>query len=88
MRRFGDGYRLKKQIQPTQSCSWVRNDRVELLTLTDDYSFETFKERHGSGGLPLFLISESGEVEVFSQDSVFSPRSGKVLVALIGAPEA
>ena len=51
--------------------------------LTDEYTFEQFKERYGQDCVPLFLITDDKKLMVFSSDMDFEPKTGHMIIALV-----
>lgn len=56
--------------------------KVRRTPLTQEFRYDTFRKRLGSDALPLFLITEGGEVSIFSRSNRPTPRSGQVLIHL------
>lgn len=54
--------------------------------LTEEFGFEQWTAKHGGRAIPLFLISESGTLRLFTQDNPPTPTVGQTLLAL-GQPE-
>jgi NhaP-type Na+/H+ or K+/H+ antiporter len=56
---------------------------IKKTQLTDDFGFEEFKLRHGASATPLFLITESGKLRIFSADQPTTPQPGQKVIALV-----
>lgn len=56
---------------------------IKSNRMTDEFDFDTFQSRHGDAALPLFLITEAGELRVFTADSKPVPRAGQTLISLV-----
>lgn len=56
---------------------------IKKTKLTEDYGLEELKARYGGEVLPLFLITESGELQIFSSEGKLKPQPGHILISLI-----
>ena len=59
---------------------------VKKTALTPEFDYKAFRERYGGKALPLFLIRETGELEVFAADNPPSPVPGQTLIACVPPP--
>jgi hypothetical protein len=55
--------------------------------LSAEFGFEQWKEKHGAGTIPLFLITETGTLRLFTLSNPPLPVPGQTILAL-GQPEA
>ena len=58
---------------------------VKTTHLTKEFDFAAYRAMHGDTIVPLFMIRENGEVEVFVVDVPLVPQPGHVLVSLAGS---
>lgn len=63
---------------------WQRENAVIRAThLTEAFDLAALRERYEFGAVPLFLIHESGRLEVFSEDGGLAAEPGDVVVSLV-----
>ncbi|MEX2466707.1 MAG: sodium:proton antiporter [Gemmatimonadota bacterium] len=55
-------------------------------TLTEQFTFQDYKRKHGPDATPIFLVEGERLIGVFSADSSLSPSIGQTVVALITPP--
>jgi len=60
---------------------------VRKTKLSAEFGFDHWKEKHGNSTIPLFLISESGALRLFTLSNPPVPTAGQTILAL-GQPEA
>ncbi len=56
---------------------------VKSSPITEEFSFEDFRSRYGDSALPLFLVTDTGELRVFTTDSRPTPRAGQTMISLV-----
>lgn len=56
---------------------------VKKTKLSEEYGFEELNARYGGEALPLFLITESGELQIFTADGSLKPQPGQTLISLV-----
>lgn len=56
---------------------------VKKTRLTEEYGLKELNARYGGVVLPLFLITESGDLQVFASDGKNRPQAGQVLISLV-----
>lgn len=56
---------------------------VKATTITPEYTFDDFKAAYGQNALPLFVLSEDGNLTVCSTDLETTVRDGQTLIALV-----
>ncbi len=59
----------------------TRQAEVKFTNLTSEFTIKSFRERYGSGAVPMFLILPNGEVKVFDDDD--RPSGIGTLVSLV-----
>ncbi|HEY9097503.1 MAG TPA: cation:proton antiporter [Thiobacillus sp.] len=63
---------------------WFTDEAVVKKTkLSEEYGLEELKTRYAGKVLPLFLITETGILQVFTTDSTIKPQAGQVLISLV-----
>ena len=63
-----------------------RQGAVSKVTkLTETFDFDAFEKTHGHQTLPLFLINDLGEIEVFALDQKPLAQPGCTLISLVNA---
>ncbi len=61
---------------------------VKTTRLTEKFDYPAFRELYGDTALPLFAISEAGNVVVSTAASPLKPRAGQTLVSLLRAEDS
>lgn len=56
---------------------------VKAVEVTDEFSYDWFEKEYGKDALPLFLISTSGSLKVYSEEHQFSPEPGQLILAVV-----
>jgi NhaP-type Na+/H+ or K+/H+ antiporter len=56
---------------------------IKKTPLTEDFTFAEFRERYGPTALPMFLLSESGRLRVWTAEQPPTPQPGEKLISLI-----
>ncbi len=56
---------------------------VKKSLLTDEYTYEDFKNQYGDSALLLFVVSESKKLKVCSADDEPDPGSGEVIISIV-----
>jgi len=64
-----------------------RGATVKSTTITEEFSFEDFKQRYGDRMLPLFIIHENKRLQVIDDEQKISPRPKQTLISLGPAEE-
>jgi NhaP-type Na+/H+ or K+/H+ antiporter len=59
---------------------------VKTTRLTEEFDYAAFRRLHGGRALLMFAITESGQLQVSTQDSPLSPRPGQKIVCLFPSP--
>ena len=61
---------------------------MKTTRLTEKFDYPAFRELYGDTALPLFAISEAGNVVVSTAASPLKPRAGQTLVSLLRAEDS
>ncbi|MFO7541784.1 MAG: hypothetical protein R6W97_03095 [Thiobacillus sp.] len=56
---------------------------VKKTRLSEEYGLEELKARYGGDVLPLFLMTEVGELQIFAIDGKLKPQAGQTLISLV-----
>lgn len=67
----------------TASEAMLSGGTFRSTSLTEQFTFEDYRERYGDRATPAFLVEDSRLVGVFSADSSLTPSPGQTLVSLI-----
>ncbi|MCA9215152.1 MAG: sodium:proton antiporter [Planctomycetales bacterium] len=59
---------------------------IKKTPLTESFGMEQFRARYGGDALPLFLITPTGRLRVFTADDDVTPQPGDKLIAMISEP--
>ncbi len=62
---------------------FISGASIKTGKLTEDFTFEDFKNRYGANAIPLFLIKNNGDLHVFTAEDTIEPEAGETLIALI-----
>jgi len=58
---------------------------IKRTTLTREFDYEAFRRHYGDKAVPLFLVTESGALQIFTADKPPVPKPGHRLISLIDA---
>lgn len=61
--------------------------KIKPVNLSEKFNFNNFKEYYGDSAVPLFLITENNELEVFATDNPPEPMPGQTLICLVDEKE-
>ena len=56
---------------------------VKTTKLTQEFDYDAFQALYGETAIPLFLISQTGKLTVFTRDNPPSPRPGQTLISMV-----
>ncbi|MEE9542351.1 MAG: cation:proton antiporter [Thermodesulfobacteriota bacterium] len=56
---------------------------IKKTNITEGYDYDTFLAQYGAGALPLFLISETKTLTVFTREDSPVPKAGQTLLSLV-----
>lgn len=62
---------------------FISGASIKTGKLTEDFTFQDFRQRYGTNAIPLFLIRNNGDLHVFTAGDEVEPEAGETLVALI-----
>ena len=60
---------------------------IKSTNITDKFSFEDFRKKHGESTIPLFLITGNRKLVPFTSEDKIMPEKGSILIALISTGE-
>ena len=67
---------------------WFTEEAVVKKTrLSEDYGLDQLKARYADKVLPLFLVTEDGNLQVFTAEGKLKPQAGQTLISLV-VPQA
>ncbi len=55
---------------------------VKATKLTNEFDYQAFKDLHGGGALPMFVITETGQLLVSTEEQSLAPRPGQTVISL------
>ncbi|UCD75219.1 MAG: cation:proton antiporter [Phycisphaerales bacterium] len=64
-----------------------RGATAKATNLTEEYTFESFKEMYGPRAVPMFLIRDDKRLIVVAEDQTTEPKPGDVLISLVDPEE-
>lgn len=56
---------------------------IKKSRLTDEYAFKDFRERYGESAIPLFVITESKKLKVWTTENMPDPESGETIIGIV-----
>jgi NhaP-type Na+/H+ or K+/H+ antiporter len=59
---------------------------IKKTPITDEFTYEDYREIYGKTALPLFIINESGNLEICTAADGPMPKSGDKLIGLVNEP--
>ncbi|MCH6552443.1 MAG: NAD-binding protein, partial [Planctomycetes bacterium] len=60
---------------------------VKATLLTEAFTFESFREHYGDQAVELFVVTDSGRLEVITAGNPPQPRPGDTLISLVDDPQ-
>lgn len=60
---------------------------LKKTKLTEEFDFDAFLERYGAETVPMFLVTEGGNLTVFTAEKPPTPKPGQTLIALVNPLE-
>ncbi len=60
---------------------------VKKNSITEEFDFAAFKSKYGEDALPMFVITESGNLKVWTAISQPLPEQGEKLISIVDEPE-
>ncbi len=61
---------------------------VKRTRLSQEFDWQAYQTRYGTGALPLFVLDQDGLLHVFTADARLEPRPGDTVIALVKEPPA
>jgi NhaP-type Na+/H+ or K+/H+ antiporter len=68
---------------PDLSRHLYQGAEIRRTTLSDSFTLEDFRARHGRRAIPLFALDPKGRLEVFTAERPLEPSAGWTILALI-----
>ena len=68
--------------------AFAKGATVKATTLSDEFTYEDLRDRYGVYAIPLFLITEKGELHVIAPDSKIEPDADDTIITLIPGEKA
>lgn len=68
--------------------AFAKGATVKATKLSDEFIYEDFRARYGVFAIPMFLITEKGELHVIAPDSNVEPGEGDTIITLISGEKA
>lgn len=75
---FGEGVTFE-QI----TVRFASGARISTARLSDTFTYEDFRRRYGPSAVPLFLVTEAGDLVVYTSGTEPTPKPGQTLIALV-----
>ena len=66
---------------------YAEGQRVKSTLLSEDFTFDDFRDRYGDSALVLFRIDTAGKLIVATNETELTPQPGQKLIALVDAAE-
>jgi NhaP-type Na+/H+ or K+/H+ antiporter len=64
--------------------SWILSGAsIKVTKLSDEFGFERYAEQFKDGFIAMFILSESGKLEVISENTDIKPHSGSRIISLV-----
>jgi CPA1 family monovalent cation:H+ antiporter len=60
---------------------------IKTTTLSDEFTYESFREHYGETAVPLFVVTPSRRLEVVTADRPADPKPGDTLISLVDDPD-
>ena len=61
---------------------------VKKTDITDEFTYDNFKNIYGNSALPLLVITESKKLKIFTADTGHTPQPGQILISIVDPPPA
>jgi NhaP-type Na+/H+ or K+/H+ antiporter len=65
----------------------ARGATVKATPLTEEFTFESFRQMHGDRAVPMFLVRDEKRLIVLAEDQTAEPKPGDVLISLVDPEE-
>ncbi|MEM7234216.1 MAG: NAD-binding protein, partial [Planctomycetota bacterium] len=63
--------------------SWQRGYRIKSTKLTEEFGDDEYKSAYAEDSIPLFLVSESGQLTVWTDEQKKPLKAGQTMIALV-----
>ncbi|MCB2229161.1 cation:proton antiporter [bacterium] len=60
---------------------------VKRTSITEEFNLERLRSRYGDSVIPLFLVTESGSLQLFSMESKLTPKPGDTVISIVDPVE-
>jgi hypothetical protein len=60
---------------------------MKRTKLTEEFGFETYQQRYGDKAVPMFLIDDEGQLEIYTADWELTAKPGDILISLVDPVE-
>jgi len=57
--------------------------KIRVTKLTETFTYESYKQKHGGKSVPLFAVTAKGSLEIFAMDKELKPMPGWKIMALL-----
>jgi CPA1 family monovalent cation:H+ antiporter len=64
---------------------FMQGATVKATALTEEFDFAAFQALYGEAAVPLFVITESGRLNVITAERPVEPKAGQTLISLVRA---
>jgi len=76
-----------KDMTHAALTQWFTDGAVVKKTrLSEEFGFDELKTQYGGQVQPLFLITDEGELQVFTVEGKTKPQAGQILISLVQTP--
>jgi len=65
-----------------------RGSVIKSTSITEEFTFEQFKQRYGDKAIPLFIFTETKRLMMITEGQRIDPRPGQTLISLVEADAA
>jgi hypothetical protein len=62
---------------------FAEGQKVKATKLSQEFDYKAFRERYGEDALVLFIVTESGALEICTAEKSPSPRPGQTIICLV-----
>jgi CPA1 family monovalent cation:H+ antiporter len=59
---------------------------IKKTKITEEFTYEAFRKRHGDSALLLFVITTNKQLLVSAADEPLKPKPGQTVIALVDPP--
>ncbi len=84
--RISGRYLFAKEATYTQlAYRLAAGAAIKKTKITDEFSYEDFRSRHGDSALVLFTVTETKQLLISTADEPLKPKAGQTVIALVDA---